>query len=115
MTDVWSLVPLAEVLTRSEEQLEIQPDQQYRQVTVRLWGSGVVLRYEVSGTRISARKRRVVRSQQFILSPIDARNGAFGLVPDFLDGAIVSNDFPSFEINKQRLEPRFLEWMSKTR
>jgi type I restriction enzyme S subunit len=98
MTDVWSLVPLAEVLTRSEEQLEIQPDQQYRQVTVRLWGSGVVLRYEVSGTRISARKRRVVRSQQFILY-----------------GAIVSNDFPSFEINKQRLEPRFLEWMSKTR
>ena len=35
-------------------------------------------------------------------------------MPDFLDGAVVSNDFPSFNINKQRLEPRFLEWMSKT-
>ena len=115
MENVWPMMPLGAVLTKSEEQLEIQPDQQYRQVTVRLWGGGVVLRNEVSGTRISARKRRVVRSQQFVLSRIDARNGAFGLVPDFLDGAIVSNDFPSFRINRQRLEPRFLEWMSKTR
>jgi type I restriction enzyme S subunit len=115
MTDTWPLVPLGEVLTRSEERTEIQPDQQYRQVTVRLWGQGVVLRSKVNGTRISAKKRYVVRSKQFILSRIDARNGAFGLVPDSLDGAVVSNDFPSFNIDSARLDPRFLEWLSKTR
>jgi type I restriction enzyme S subunit len=36
------------------------------------------------------------------------------LVPESLDGAVVSNDFPSFNIDRQRLAPRFLEWMSKT-
>jgi len=112
---VWPMVPLGEVLTKSEEQAEIQPDREYSRVTVRLWGSGVVLRDEVSGTQIAAKRQYVVRPGQFVLSRIDARNGALGLVPDFLDGAVVSSDFPAFGIDRQGLEPRFLEWMSKTR
>ncbi|TEU14411.1 MAG: restriction endonuclease subunit S [Anaerolineales bacterium] len=115
MVSDWPMVPLGEVLTKSEEWIEIQPDGQYRQVTVRLWGGGVVLRNEVSGTEIAAKRRLVVRSQQFILSRIDARNGAFGLVPDFLNGAVVSNDFPTFNIDREQILPRFLEWMSNTR
>lgn len=110
----WPSVSLYQVLTQSDEQIEIQPDWQYKQVTVRLWGQGVVLRDQVSGLEISAGKRSVVRAGQFILSRIDARNGAFGLVPEDLDGAVVSNDFPAFDINSKRLEPRFMEWMSKT-
>jgi type I restriction enzyme S subunit len=113
--NAWPLVPLSAVLTRSEEQVEIRPDREYLQVTVRLWGGGVVPRNEVSGTRIAAKKRYVVHPQQFLLSRIDARNGAFGLVPESLDGAVVSNDFPAFNINGKLLEPRFLEWMSKTK
>jgi type I restriction enzyme S subunit len=113
--NAWPLVSLGEGLTRSEERVEIRPDREYLQVTVRLWGSGVILRNEVSGTKIAAKKRYVVRPQQFLLSRIDARNGAFGLVPDSLDGAGVSNDFPTFNINRKLLEPRFLEWMSKTK
>jgi type I restriction enzyme S subunit len=112
--DAWPMAPLGQLLVQSEETTEIQPDRRYRQVTVRLWGEGVVLRNEVSGTRISAKKRRVVHTGQFILSRIDARNGAFGLVPESLDGAVVSNDFPAFDVNRQWLEPGFLAWMSKT-
>jgi type I restriction enzyme S subunit len=108
------MVPLGEVLTKSEEWIEIQPDRQYQQVTVRLWGAGVVLRNEVSGAEIAGQRRLVVRSGQFIVSRIDARNGAFGLVPDALDGAVVSNDFPCFNVDHERIIPRFLEWMSKT-
>jgi type I restriction enzyme S subunit len=115
MVSDWPMVPLGEILTKSEEWIEIQPDGQYRQVTVRLWGEGVVLRNEVSGTQIAAKRRHVVRSRQFILSRIDARNGAFGLVPDSLEGAVVSNDFPTFNIDRERVLPRFLAWMSKTR
>ena len=114
MGNTWPMVPLEQVLAQSSEVVEIEPDRRYRQVTVRLWGGGVVLRNELSGARISAKKRRVARAEQFILSRIDARNGAFGLVPESLEGAVVSNDFPSFNINRQSLEPRFLEWMSKT-
>ena len=73
-----------------------------------------MLRDEVEGAAIAGAKRFVVRPQQFILSRIDARNGAFGLVPDSLDGAVVSNDFPAFTLNPSRILPAFLGWMSKT-
>jgi len=109
------MVPLGEVLTKAEEWITLEPEKWYREVTVRLWGKGVVQRREVSGAEIAARRRLVVRSQQFILSRIDARNGALGLVPDSLDGAVVSNDFPVFTPNHSRILPAFLDWLSKTR
>lgn len=111
----FAMVPLGEVLAKSEEWIALEPDDRYREVTVRLWGKGVVQRREVTGAEIAARRRLVVHSQQFILSRIDARNGAFGLVPDSLDGAVVSNDFPVFTPNRSWILPTFLNWMSKTR
>lgn len=110
----WQQMRMGDALTKSDEWIDIAPDRKYRQVTVRLWGKGVVLRTETDGSQIAASRQHVVRSGQFILSRIDARNGAFGLVPDDLDGAVVSNDFPSFEVNRDRLLPGFLDWMSKT-
>jgi type I restriction enzyme S subunit len=110
----WPRVPLKEVLTKANKWIDIKPDEQYQEVTVRLWGKGVVKRRDVAGAEIAATRRQTVQPQQFILSRIDARNGAFGLVPDLLDGAIVSNDFPVFDLNHSRIIPRFLGWMSKT-
>lgn len=114
MSRVWPLVPLGEILEKSEEWVDIEPDQYYQQVTVRLWGKGVTLRDRVLGARIAAARRQAVRARQFILSRIDARNGAFGLVPESLDGAVVSNDFPAFKMHCSLMVPAYLEWMSKT-
>jgi type I restriction enzyme, S subunit len=114
MSANWPQVPLGEVLRKSEEWIAIDPDAKYSEVTVRLWGKGVTLRREVSGAEIAGSSRLCVRPNQFIASRIDARNGAFGLIPDYLDGAIVTNDFPVFGVAEERLDPRFLNWMSKT-
>lgn len=114
MSKTWPLVPLSEILKKSEDWIDIEPDGQYQQVTVRLWGKGVTLRDRVLGAEIAATRRQVVRASQFILSRIDARNGAFGLVPETLDGAVVSSDFPAFNLNCSLVVPEFLEWMSKT-
>ena len=113
--NTWQQVRIGDVLTKTDDWAEIVSGQNYKQVTVRLWGKGVVLRNEVEGSKIAAKRRRFVQPGQFILSRIDARNGAFGLVPDELDGAVVSNDFPSFEIDRKLLLPNYLNWMSKTR
>lgn len=114
MNKSWPQVPLGDVLTKSEEWSDISPTDTYREITVRLWGKGVTLRREVTGSEIASSRRFVARAGQFILSRIDARNGAFGLVPDSLDGAVVSNDFPLFTPNTSRLLPAFLDWMAKT-
>ncbi len=114
MGDVWPLVALGEVLTKRSETIALLPSETYREVTVRMWGKGVVLRRHATGAEIAADRRAVVREGQFILSRIDARNGAFGIVPADLDGAVVSNDFPSFEPVASRLAVSFLSWLSKT-
>ncbi|MBP8001607.1 MAG: restriction endonuclease subunit S [Chloroflexi bacterium] len=106
--------PLSEVLTKYEEKAELSPDATYKQVTVRLHGKGVVERGEVAGLEAINKPYFMVREGQFILSRIDARNGAFGLVPASLNGAIVSRDFPSFEINQSLLLPGYMLWLSRT-
>lgn len=108
------MVPLGEVLRKVDDWIPVVADQTYREVTVRLWGKGVTLRREVLGAEIKSDRRLRVKSGQFIASRIDARNGAFGLIPDELDGAVVTNDFPVFEPDKSKLHVPFLGWMSKT-
>ena len=87
----------------------------YEQLTVRLNGKGVVRRNIVAGAEITGPRRLVARADQFIMSKIDARNGALGIVPDKHDGAVVSSDFPVFDVNRSRLLPAYLGWLSKTR
>lgn len=112
-TNGWPQVPLGELLTRNEEVASLVPTEEYREVKVRLWGKGVELRRVVSGAEVAGRRFRV-STDQFILSRIDARNGAMGVVPPELDGAIVTNDFPTFNANRSRLVPTFLGWLART-
>ena len=109
-----SLVPLRDFLSRSNEWVEPDPSESYKQITARLWGKGLTLRARVSGSKIAATKQLRARSGQFLVSRIDARHGAFGIVPDSLDGALVSNDFPCFDIDARLVAPRYFEWLSRT-
>lgn len=109
-----SKVLLGDILKRSDTPLYIDPEVEYKEVTVRLWGKGVILRGGVLGANIVS-PRRVIRANQLILSKIDARNGAIGLVPPELDGSIVSNDFPSFDIvGKNLCDIAYIGWMVRS-
>jgi type I restriction enzyme S subunit len=101
MTD-WQAISLGELLSRSTEVAEIKPDESYKEITVRLWGKGVVLRGVASGAEFNGSRRFLARKGQLILSRIDARNGAIGIVPELLDGSVVSNDFPLFRLTTIR-------------
>lgn len=110
----WSKVALGELLRRSDEAAALDPAAEYHEVTIKLWGRGVVSRGKVRGSDVVS-VRRGVRANQLILSKIDARNGAIGLVPPELDGAIVSNDFPSFEFrDPERCDAAFIGWLVRS-
>ncbi len=110
----WKLVRLGDLLIRSEEIIEVDPTGQYQQITVRMWGNGVTSRGWVTGAELGSARWYIAHPDQFILSKIDARHGAFGLVPSELDGAIVSNDFPLYDVNLAQLLPAYLYWISRT-
>ncbi|MBI3462193.1 MAG: restriction endonuclease subunit S [Planctomycetes bacterium] len=73
------------------------------------------MRRIATGAEIGPLRRFQVSRGQFIVSRIDARNGAMGIIPQELDGAVVTNDFPAFDADPDRLEPPFLGWLSRTR
>jgi type I restriction enzyme S subunit len=107
----WPSVTLGDVLSRSDEPAILNASAEYHEVTIRLWGKGVVSRGKVRGSDVTT-PRRLVRTGQLILSKIDARNGALGIVPPELDGAIVSNDFPSFDLHKRgKCSPAYVGWL----
>jgi type I restriction enzyme S subunit len=110
----WPKSTLGELLRRPNEAAALEPSAEYHEVTIKLWGKGVVSRGKVLGSDVVS-ARRVVHANQLILSKIDARNGAIGLVPPELEGAIVSNDFPSFEFrDPERCDAAFMGWLVRS-
>lgn len=110
----WPKVALGQLIHRADETAVLDPLKLYHEVTIKLWGKGVLSRGKVLGSDVVS-VRRVVRENQLILSKIDARNGAIGLVPPELDGAIVSNDFPSFAFNDiGQCDPAFMGWLVRS-
>jgi len=102
-------VEIGDFLKRIRRPVEISADKDYRLVTVKLHHQGVVLRGVKKGSSIKSKMFKVVTGD-FILSGIDARNGAFGIVPEELNGAVVTNDFWYFDVDESIIDRKlFLE------
>lgn len=99
MDNRFPLVPLSKVLKRVKEPVVIEDGALYKRITVRLYGQGVLKRDELLGAEIGTKRQFLAHAGQLIISRIDARNGAFGIVPSELEGAIVTNDFWLFEVH----------------
>ncbi len=111
----YPLVRIGEFLTRNKTAVTIQDEPVYQRVTIRVRNGGVVPRDEVKGADIGTKKQYVISSGQFILSKIDARNGAMGIIPESLDGAIVTQDFLAYDIDRTRINPQYLVLVSTTK
>ncbi len=98
---------ISDIITRNKTAVTVEDGLLYKQVTIRTNYKGVVLRGTKEGSTIGTKNQFSVSGGQFILSRIDARNGAFGIIPDELEGAIVTNDFLAFDINEDEVEREF--------
>jgi len=111
----YPLVKLGEVLKRDKTQIEIQDDIEYKRVTIKLYNGGIFLRDKKFGKEIGTKKQFVIKKGQFLLSKIDARNGAFGIVPDELDGAIITGNFWTYNVDYSKVEPLYLTLITTTK
>lgn len=103
---------IGDFLKRIKRPINLIPDKDYKLVTIKMKHKGVVLRGMKKGSDIKSNMYKVMGGD-FILSGIDARNGAFGIVPKELDGAIVTNDFWYFKIDESVIKKElFLELTS---
>jgi len=106
-SDKYQLVEIGNFLSRDRTPVDIADDKEYRRITVKIKNGGVYLRDIKKGSEIGTKKQFIASEGQFIISKIDARNGAMGIISSDLSGAIVTNDFPLFNINVNRINPKY--------
>ena len=111
----WNEFKIGDFLIRSKNSIELEDDVDYKQITVKLYGKGAVLRKTILGKDIKTKSQFLAQSGQLIMSRIDARNGAFAIVPYDLDGAVVTQDFPLFDINRDVILPEFLAFLLRSK
>jgi len=110
----WPLVPLSEValpVVRIEAPIA---GKTYRQIGVRLWGRGAYERDAIDGSQTSYATLSQVEANDISVNKIWARNGSVAIVPEKLAGCYGSNEFPTFAPIREKLEPRWFHWITKT-
>jgi len=81
---------------------------------VQLHAKGIVLRDEIEGARIKTKRQQACRPRDLLVAEIDAKVGGFGIVPDELDGAVVSSHYFLFALDESRVDYRFLDYYVRT-
>ncbi len=114
MSNGWPSIPLGKVARHRKQFITIDDAVEYKRCRVQLHAKGVVLRDIVSGADIKTKEQQVCRVGEFLVAEIDAKVGGFGIVPDELDGAIVSSHYFLFTIDEQQLDRRFLDYYART-
>lgn len=92
--------PIRSFLKRVKNPIDIEDDKTYKRVTIKTNHNGISLRDEEIGIKIGTKKQFTVKPNQFLLSKIDARNGAFGIVPNDLNDAIITGNFWTYDVDK---------------
>jgi type I restriction enzyme S subunit len=114
MSATWVSVRLGELLRRVKNEVLVSDDETYARLTIRMNGKGIVIRDRVPGHEIGTKRQFLARSGQLLLSKIDARNGAFGIVPIECDKAVITGNFWAFDVNASRLVPGYFDYLTKT-
>ncbi len=104
-------LPLSKLLIRNKTPINIESNVVYKRATIKLYGKGLSIRDEEIGSKINTKKQFLIKKDQLLLSKIDARNGAFGIVPKELDGAIITGNFWAFDINENFVNRDYLSYL----
>jgi len=111
----FELVKIGSFLKRNKTQIIVDDNTTYKRVTIKLYNNGVFLRDIEIGKNIGTKKQFIIKEGQFLLSKIDARNGAFGVVNNEVDGAIITGNFWTFDVDYLTINPNFLSLITTTK
>jgi restriction endonuclease S subunit len=107
-------IPLSKIIKRYKKEILINDTIEYERITIRTNNLGISMRDSLLGEKIGTKKQFLVKAGQLLLSKIDARNGAFGIVPKDLDGAIITGNFWAYDINDDLVNNEFIRQFVQT-
>lgn len=105
----WRLARFDEVLKRVERKIILNDAHCYSCVGVRWYGLGAFVREQLWGMDIARKQQWIVKKGDVVYNKLFAWKGAFAVAGDSVDGCIVSDKFPTYEVDATTLEPLFLK------
>lgn len=106
-----SNVPLSAFLELAVDPCPVKPDAAYPILGVYGFARGPIARPPVRGSEISATTLYKVKKGQLVYSRLKAFEGAYTVVPPELDGYFTSNEFPAFDIDPDKADHRYVQWL----
>lgn len=107
--DDWEKVRFSDILTEKSARERVRPDAEYKMLGVRWYGNGPFHRETRRGSEQSAAYLYRVEYGDVIYNKLFAWKGSFGVVKEDLSGCFVSNEFPLFSVNCDKVCPEFIE------
>lgn len=104
----WERVALGEVLTQVSDPVDVEPGDEYPHFGIYSFAKGLFKKAPLLGDEIKATRLYRVHEGQFIYSRLKAFEGAFGAISPEYSGCHVSNEFPTFELDENRVTLGFL-------
>lgn len=104
----WTSYRLGDFLERKYDSIVVDSFTKYKRITIKTKGQGIELRDEVKGIEIGTKNQFKANYNQFLLSKIDAMNGAFGIVPQECDEGIITGNFWTYDINEKIIDREYL-------
>lgn len=104
----WRRARLGSVMTQVKDRVRVEPEATYPNVGVYSFGRGVFAKPPIEGANTSATSLNRIRAGQFVYSRLFAFEGAYAHVPQEFDGCYVSNEFPTFDVDEEQGDARWL-------
>lgn len=110
MISPWPELRFSEFLRPNCRPYTLGPDEDANLVGMRLYGAGTFHRELKPAMQIAKKSHFLVREGDVIFNKLFAWKGTFGIVPAELDGMFASDKFPTYELDRQKVDERWLRW-----
>jgi type I restriction enzyme S subunit len=108
MKNIWNSVPLGEILTLVSRSETVEPQKTYNILGAHWYARGLYTKDVKSGTEIRANTVYRVEKGDFVYNRLFAWKGSFAVATVENHNCYVSNEFPCFNIHKERVDSRYL-------
>ncbi len=108
----WESRKIGDLVTDIRRPLKMVDDKNYQLVTVKRRNGGIISRGVYKGSEVLVKSQFTIKADDFLISKRQVVHGANEMVPESLDGAIVSNEYLVLNGTKD-LNIEFLALLSK--
>jgi type I restriction enzyme S subunit len=114
LPDGWRVARFDELMRRVERKVVIDDETEYATVGVRLYGNGAFVRERLFGADIARKQQWIIRTGDIVYNKLFAWKGCFAVATDAVDGHLVSDKFPTYQLDETLVDPGYLSFYFRT-